>query len=81
MAIDIEVIVLGVTRCLRYGRTKTAPPREPTPTQAKMRPSCAAEQAHARSAITGRSAGITEITREKSTLRKRITFMRWELRA
>ena len=81
IAIEIEVIALGVMRALRYGRTKTAPTRDPTPTQAKIRPSWAAEQAHSLIAITGKSAGITEITKEKITLRARIIFMRAELRA
>ena len=46
-----------------------------------MRPSWEGEQAQFLSAITGKSAGMTEITTEKSTFRKRIIFMRCELRA
>ena len=31
--------------------------------------------------MIGNSAGMAEMTAENSTFRKRITFMRWELRA
>ena len=31
--------------------------------------------------MMGKSAGMAEITAENKTLRKRITFMRWEFRA
>ena len=51
------------------------------PRNAKTRPSWAAEQAHSLSAITGKSAGMIEITSENSTFRKRMVFMRCELRA
>jgi hypothetical protein len=81
IAIEIEMIAFVETRCLRYGKTNTAPANEPTPTQAKIRPSWEGEQAQFLSAITGKSAGMTEITTEKSTFRKRIIFMRFELRA
>ena len=81
IAIEIEMIALGEIRCLRYGRTNTAPANDPTPTHAKTRPSWAAESRNSLSAITGKSAGMTEITTEKSTFRKRMIFMRCELRA
>ena len=76
IVIEIEVIAFVETRCLRYGRRNTAPASEPTPTHAKIRPSWEGEQAQFLSAITGKSAGMTEITTEKSTLRKRMIFMR-----
>src|SRR6267142_1117248 len=79
--IEIEVIPFGEMRCLRYGSANTAPANDPTPTHAKIRPSWAPEQAHSLIAITGKSAGMTEITTEKSTFRKRMIFMRCELRA
>ena len=45
IAIAIEVIAFAEIRCLRYGRTNTAPANDPTPTHVKTRPSWAAEQA------------------------------------
>jgi hypothetical protein len=78
---EIEVIAFGEVRCLRYGSANTAPAREPTPTQVKTRPSCPAESCITLSAITGRSAGIIEITSENRRFRRRIIFMRGELTA
>ena len=81
IAIAIEVIAFGEIRCLRYGSANTAPANDPTPTHVKTRPSWAAESCISLSAITGKSAGTIEITSEKSRFRKRIVFMRGELRA
>ena len=39
IAIEIEMIAFVESRCLRYGRTNTAPANDPTPTHAKIRPS------------------------------------------
>ena len=81
IAIEIEVIAFVDTRCLRQGKTNTAPVSDPTPTHANIRPSWEGEQAQFLSAITGKSAGMTEITTEKRTLRKRMIFIRCEFRA
>ena len=56
-------------------RDKRLPPIEPIARQVKTKPSCAAESCSSLSAITGKSAGIIEITSEKSTFLKRTTFM------
>ena len=81
IAIAIEVIAFAETRGLRYGSTNTAPANDPTPTLIKTRPSWAAEHSNSFSAITGKSAGTIEITSAKSMFRKRMIFMRCELRA
>ena len=62
IAIAVEIIAFVESRSLRYGRTNIAPVNDPTPTHAKIRPSWEGEQLQFRSAITGRSAGITDIT-------------------
>ena len=77
----VEMMAFGEIRCRRNGKMKTAPISEPMPTQVKIKPSCAAEEFISFHAITGTRAGMTEITTENKTFRKRITFIRSELRA
>ena len=77
----VEIMAFGEMRCRRSGKATTAPTSDPMPTQVKINPSCAAEEFISLNAITGKSAGMTEITTENKTFRKRITFIRFELRA